>query len=278
MTKIGILTFSTNSLTDQIKQADNIETIPLPCFLDNQTYVTGDILLKDYLDICMKKKNFPKTSQPSTGEIIEKIQSLKNKYDTIFIITPKHDLTGVFNGCSLAIEMLEEKSGIILIDTFSMAMGECIVVEEILKMQSTHSPEEIEKRIKTLISTFTTYAFPGSLKFLKMSGRVNGTSALVGEMLNLKTAIKVEEHVDKGVVDLKGRGYKSVFKYLENQITETKATDACITDICCDPKVFEEIKKIIQDCGLTLVETYEADIVPASHFGPQSFGLLLYRR
>lgn len=277
MTNIGVIYFSTCSRTETIKNAENAKMISMSCTLDGEVYKTGDISLHDYLDLSMEKKIYPKTSQPSTGEIIEVINELKAKYESIFIICPKHDLTGVYNNSVLAVSMLEDDSNIYVIDTFSMAMGEAITVEEILKLQNTLPASEIYIKLDELLATFTTYAFPGNLQFLKMSGRVTAVSAVVGSLLNMKSAVKVTQTNDKAEIDHKGRGYKSIFSYIEKEIKVLKPDSACISDLYCDEKVFLHAIEILKSNGLKVTVTDEVDIVPATHFGPQSFGLVLYK-
>lgn len=277
MTKIGILYFSTCSQTENIRNATNAKMIALPCTLDGVTYKTGDISLHDYMDLCMEKKMYPKTSQPSTGEIIEAIKLLRQNYETIFVICPKHDLTGVYNNSKLAVSMLYDSSNIYVVDTFSMAMGEAIAIEEILKLQNNFSISEIFEKLDTLLKTYTTYAFPGNLQFLKMSGRVTAVSAVVGGILNMKSAVKVTQTNEKAELDHKGRGYKSIFKYIEGQIDSLQPDSACISDLYCDEDIFKHVIELLKDKGLKVTITEEVDIVPATHFGPQSFGLVLFK-
>ncbi|MGL5020515.1 MAG: DegV family protein [Mycoplasmatales bacterium] len=278
MKKIGIISFSTASKSRKTEAFTDLHIITLKTFINEQMYVRGNITLGEFFGQVMATGVAPKTSQPSTGEIVEVYNEMLTKYKDIIIIAPRKELSGTYQNSVLAVSMLDEKLAkrINVIEVNCVGMVETLCTERAISLiHKDINIKDIVKEITSFSKTMTTFAFPGSLKFLKLSGRVSGSSAFIGEILNMKTAVKVTNEYVK--VDHKGRGEKSCLKYINNQIKELKPTHACISDIKADKNFLEEMVALIEKHAIDVYFTEEADIVTGTHFGPSSFGVTFYK-
>jgi DegV family protein with EDD domain len=276
MKKIGLIGFSTASQSRKTDAFPDLHTINLKAFIQEDMYVRGNITLGEFFGEVMTRKIAPKTSQPSTGEIIDVYEKMLKKYDEIIVIAPRKELSGTYQNSLLAQDMLENnKERIYVVEVNNVAMCETLCTERAIALiHQGCEVAEILEEIKVLSSAVITYAFPGSLKYLKLSGRVSGTSALIGEMLNMRTAVKVTDEFVK--IDHKGRGEKSCLKYLNNQIKLYNPTRACVTDIKADVDFLDNIVALLESNNIEVYFTEEADIVTGTHFGPSSLAVAFY--
>ena len=97
--KTAIVTDSTAYLSDEIKNHPDLYIIPIPVILDGKIYNEGiDIEANDYYDLLNNSKEFPTTSQPSIGEVLELFQELANKgYERAISIHLSSGISGFVN-------------------------------------------------------------------------------------------------------------------------------------------------------------------------------------
>lgn len=78
--KIAIVTDSTAYLPERIKDHPNLFVIPIPVILDGKIYNEGiDIEADEYYALLNNSKEFPTTSQPALGEVLELYKSIDRK-------------------------------------------------------------------------------------------------------------------------------------------------------------------------------------------------------
>lgn len=275
MEKLGIILCSTVSRTEMIDQAPNIKQLTLSTTFKSGEVKSGDISLAQYFEKVTREKEVPKTSQPSTGEIIETINEMAENYQNVLIITPNVQLSGTHQNVLLSVDMLEEdvKQRIRVVDSKCIAMTEAILAEEALKLANEMEFTNLVDHIEALSLRFNTYAVPGSLKFLQRSGRVNMSKLVIGTLVNLKVMVKANERAV--VLYHKGRGYKSIFKKIEEELIEYQPKKVYFTSILEEKKVHDALIKLFEKHNIEIIETKEADIVTATHFGPSSFGFTI---
>ena len=94
--KIAIVTDSTAYLPERIKDHPNLFVIPIPVILDGKIYNEGiDIEADEYYALLNNSKEFPTTSQPALGEVLELYKSIAEQgYDTIISIHLSSGISG----------------------------------------------------------------------------------------------------------------------------------------------------------------------------------------
>ncbi len=278
MNKLGIIVCSTISLTPGVEKAENIETLILSTNFTNREIKSREVSLEEYFSYVEEQKEVPKTSQPATGEIVEVLEKMLGNYEEILIITPSINLSGTNQNVHLAISMLEDElqHRIQVVDSRGVAMTETILCEEANKLADAGQKlSEIVPHLEVLAKKFVTYGIPGSLTFLKRSGRVNLSQLIIGKLVNLKIMVKV----DNNQVDVasKGRGYRSVLNKIESDLKEYKPKLAYYTSIREEEKLTKAVMDLFEKYNVKTIITKEADIVSATHFGPNSFGFTLVK-
>ncbi len=273
MNNLGIIVCSTISQTPQLIEASNIETLILSTTFSNREIKSREVSLEEYFDYLEEVKEVPKTSQPATGEIVAILEKMIAKYKEVLVITPSINLSGTNQNVHLAISMLpeSEQHRVKVIDSKGVGMTETIICERANELSKVgQSLENILPELEKLSNDFLTYGIPGSLTFLKRSGRVNLSQLLIGKLVNLKIMVKVEDNEVN--VASKGRGYRSIFHKIEEEIKEYKPKKVYYTSIREEAKLTTAIMELFAKYNLDVTVTKEADIVSGTHFGPNSFG------
>ena len=117
--------------------------------------------------------------------------------DDIIYVTFSHKLSNTFEYMEQAIAELKQKypeRTITTVDTKSISVGEALIVEEAYKQyKAGASAEEIVKFVESFREKVKVYFGVESLMHLKRGGRVSGTTAVFGSLLNIKPILKINE-------------------------------------------------------------------------------------
>lgn len=193
MQKIALLTDSACDLSLETLKSNNINLLPLRLIYSNGEFQDKIDISADYVYKNLENE-VPKTSLPSTetlNEILDKLE--EEKYTHIIAITISSGLSGTNNSIRLA---LEDRPNLIshIYDTKILALPQGLLVLEAAKMiKENLSFEEIVDKLPTAHSKISGYFTIDTLEYLKKGGRIGKVAGTIGEMLNLKPVITVDE-------------------------------------------------------------------------------------
>lgn len=276
MNNIGIIMFNTASMSDKIKKSNLVNIINLHITIGGEEFTSNS--LEELEKKVSEKKEIPKTSQPTTGEIINKYEKTLKKYDDVIVLSPDKHLSGTHQNVILAKSMLKEKQeNIHIIELKSFAIIEGLACEKAIDfIEAGKDIEFIKKELSEIADKLTTYIIPGSFDYLKMSGRVKISQAIVSKLLSLNIVIK---HKD-GEANLykKGRGFKNILKQCDNDLLLQKdIKEIWLANIQTDKKELEQVENVLKKHGDTYKINY-GSMVMAAHFGPKTIGYSVIKK
>lgn len=217
MQKIGILTDTTSDLDLKVQENKNIKVIPLQViFNDGRTF-------RDKYDIsyndCMESLDEfdTKTSLPVAAEAMKALDYfVENGYTHIIAMTISKNLSGTYNMVKTVSEDYKDKLTIANIDTKSVAYGIGYVALEVLdKIEKNETFDKIVEFAETSFLNQEINFAVETLKYLIKGGRVNKISGAIGEALDIKPIINMNEDGRLIPVDkVRGRK-KSILKIEE---------------------------------------------------------------
>ncbi len=274
MNKIALLTASTISSDDKMSNYENHFMTYLTATLDEKEYTDKQINLDDYFELLINSENKAQTSQPSTGELSKVYEEILEEYDSIIVIAPSQFLSGTYQNMILASE--DFKQQVYVIDSRNMAMNENIMFYKIQDMiEDGLDAEIIFEKAQNFANNIVSYALPGSFDYLKKSGRVNISQAILGNLLNIRLTIKVEcEGAD---VANKSRGLKKTFLFFDEEIQKYKPTHVVLSNLAQNEKECKLIFDYFKSKNLIVHVTDSASIICATHFGPRTTGIAFYK-
>lgn len=278
MNKIALITDTAADLDKETIKKYDIKVLSFRIIYKDREY-------RDKIDITPTevydrfKIEIPTSSLPSMQDMENLYASLESEGYTHAIIIPlSTGLSGILGGFKVVSENHPDITTL-LVDSKSISMGEGIQVAECAKLIAAgKSFEEIADALPSIQKRVHLYFVVGTLEYLIKGGRIGRVSGTIGELLNIKPIISLDEN---GVYysHTKVRGRKQSINKLIDLSTEILANHKCkvfvmdggATEECC--KVYETLRKHpnAAECSLG------GNISPVScvHSGPGLIGCVL---
>lgn len=224
MKKIAWITDSTCSLTPEFAKEHNIVIVPMIIDFNGDVYKDGvTISENEFYQKLSTSEQLPKSSQPSIGEMAEMYEELKKEYDMGIAIHLSSELSGTANASKQAANIAGFPLEMIDTRLISLPMAELIIKGKEM-IESGVPPEETADKLRNMHKQNSLYVTIGSLDQLHKGGRVNTMQLMVGNLLQIKPILKLEdgklEQYEK--VRSKKKALGSLLTYLENDIQEGK--------------------------------------------------------
>lgn len=280
MSKIAIVSDSSCDLPANIIQEYDIKILPLRVIYENAEYRDGvDIQPQEVYD--RLEEEIPKTSLPDPTEIHQAFDQLVAEgYTDAICIALSSKLSGTYNLERLIAEEYDkEKLRIEVVDTktLSVILG-LIVLAAAKQAKASQTVESILDTIKTIREKIEGCYVIKTLKYLKKGGRIGKVEGTVGELLDIKPIIGVnEEGIYYTIHKARGRK-KSIQKMRE--MFETKFKGKKVNLAIVQGGAEEEAKALMNymHSVLNINESYISQLSPALgvHTGPGMLGISAY--
>lgn len=263
--KIAIVTDSTAYLPEGIKNSPNLFVIPIPVILDGKVYNEGiDIEADEYYSLLNSSNEFPTTSQPAVGEVIELYKEIAAKgYDTIISIHLSSGISGFVNTLFSLTDLIK---GVTLYPydskITSMPMGHMVEVALDLVKEDA-SLEQIFAKLDIIRDNTYAYLIVDDLNNLVRGGRLTNGAALIAGLLKIKPILTFED--GKIVLFEKIRSAKKAFTRAEEIIGKR------------DKEINRPVKlyvihannlAVAEEEKARLKEKYSNAIIEIGHFNP----------
>lgn len=278
-----IITDSCANLTDEQIAEYGVEILSLKYYIGDtgfDSYVKGKKIDYSHVYKILREKGKITTSLANRDDCDKRILPvLQDGYD-VLVLAFSSGLSGTYQNIVNSVEDYKEmfpERKIIVVDTLCASMGEGLLVKYAVEMKKQgKTMEEVAEWVEgnklKLCHTFTL----DDLFFLKRGGRLSGTSAVFGSLMNIKPLMHVADD-GKLYVTGKARGRKAAINHLIESVGE-KGVDVQNQEIfivhgdCEDEAkiIGEEVKKrynvknVVYNC---------LDPVIVSHAGPGTLAI-----
>lgn len=222
--KLAIVTDSSAYLSERIKDHKDLFVIPIPVIIDGKPYDEGiDITYEDFYRRLNETKEFPTTSQPALGEVIETYKKIKQQgYDAIISI---HLSEGISGFVRILESIKDEIDGLTVIPydstITSVPMGYMVEKALVLNDQNKTLPE-ILAGVDHIRDTTNAYIIVDDLNNLVRGGRLTNGAAIIGGLLKIKPILTFTD--GKIVLAEKIRSLKKALQRTEEIIENHRQT------------------------------------------------------
>lgn len=253
---------------------------PLTCFDPDLTMEQERVKGKEYYDALRAGAEI-KTGLISSGDFEECFRSIMENNEDVLYFSLSKNISGTYNSARIAARELMENPPmgrrIRMIDSLNASLAQGILAIYASEMRSQGMDfDTIADTLETYPARMNGIFTVGDLKYLAKTGRLSGSAALVGNILNIKPILRGNK--DGYIVQYKKcRGRKAALNTLVSLVCET----------IIDPKeqiigiahadsyedslyVMEEIQKRIQ--VREFINT-SYDYCTGSHVGPDTIAL-----
>lgn len=219
MEKIKVITDSTSDLPKSLLKERNIEVLPLIIEFEGKEYIDGVDITFPELAVKMKTSNsFPKTAGINPQKFMDCYKKYLDEGYKVISIHLSSKMSGTYQAACMAKDMLET-SDIVVIDSCNVTCGLGLLVLKACRLRDKGCTlKEIENSIKQTIPHVKSSLIFGELDNLVKGGRLSKAAGVVGNLLNIKLILEVNNGEMK--VREKVRGTKKAVKNALNYIEE----------------------------------------------------------
>ena len=273
---VHIITDSTSDLTVQEAEQLNVRLIHMRVIFEDGVYTDGvDITKEEFYAKQAEAKVLPKTTQLNPQEYCDAFQPLLENGDEVVAILVSSQLSGSFQSACIAKEMLEGGERLHLVDSLNATLGEGLLVREAARLRDAgKTAAEIAAELEALRGRVRFIAFAGTLKYLKMGGRISASTAMMGTMLHISPVVAVVDGEVKAVG--KVRGSQKILAYTLDFVREYPVDTrypVVFGHSRCQETMEAYRDKVTEALGIRDHVEEELGAVIGTHAGPGCYGL-----
>lgn len=282
-----IVTDSACDLSQERLNSLNVGRCPLTV-----NFQDGTIMEDGFLELSstsfydgMRQGMVSTTSQVNSTAFYDSFKNALQNHDKVLYVGFSSALSGTYQSAFLAKNMLEEDDPtavgkVTLIDTKAASLGLGMLVIEACRMRDQGaSLEETVRHLETVSPRLSHWFTVDDLVYLKRGGRISGVKAAVGQLLNIKPILHVNNE-GKLMPIGKAKGRKKSLHALVNHFRDmydpSMGKDFAISHGDCI-KDAELLVKMIQDefdMNEPIIEP--VGMVTGSHSGPGTIALFFF--
>lgn len=266
-----------------LKQAKEwgVTVLPLKTIWEGKEYLDGVTMEPHkFYERLIETDELPTTSQVTPYEFQEAFKQVIEEKNTAVCLTVSSKLSGTYQSALIANEEVDYQ--IELVDTLNVTLGEHILVKRAVELRDQgKSAKEIAQILNEEKNKVRVIALLDTLEYLKKGGRVSGTAAFAGSVLNIKPVVGV---VDGQVEVLgKARGSKNGNNKLMEQISLSGGVDFEKPFVLGYSGLSDDLlqKYIVDSSHIYEEKAKELPIVPigssiGTHAGPGAIGVAFF--
>lgn len=279
MSKIALVTDSTCDLNKDVIDLYDIKILPLRVLYKDKEYIDRvNITPQQVFDNLAAE--VPTTSMPSIQDIEDLFTSLEYEgYTHVVSINISSGLSGTMNGIKLVSQNHQNLITYVFDSkSLSMALG-ALVIECGKLIKKGESFEKIVNILPSIRDRISVFFVVGTLEYLIKGGRIGKVSGTIGELLNIKPIISIDNE-GKYYTYAKVRGRKQSINKLSEISSEylksNKSSVYIMQGAALDEgkKFYETVKNMPNIISLSLSELGPAMGV---HSGPGLLGICFVR-
>lgn len=281
MEKIALITDTTSDLPQDIIEKYNIKILPFRIIYKDREY-------KDKYEITPKEvydnfeKEIPTSSLPLAQDMEDLYDELeKEGYTHAIAITLSSGLSGISNALRLVSENHDNIESFVY-DSKTISWGEGILVKKCAELiEEGKDFNYIKNILPELRKKVKLFFVVGTLEYLRKGGRIGRISGTIGDLLNLKPIVAVDDE-GRYFTHSKVRGRKQSLNKMVNivkEIVNDKEHDIIVLNGCSDEDCKYMIDQFEKIDNVSSVN-YGGDISPVSgvHSGPGLVGVVLVEK
>ncbi len=215
MEKIGLIVDTAGDIPRDIVKEYNIVEVPFFLYFEGEENIVykENITLQphEFFKLMREKKKHPRTSQPNMEDYLKPMEELVNEgYKNILVMTLSSKFSGSNQSAQLAKDEMKKKYPDVRVEVFdtkSATLGEGIqqiVAAKMIKKGSL-SFDEIIKKLEIIRDKTKVFFTVEDLYFFYLGGRLGKGQALLGNIMNLKPIMAVEDGEVVPIEKVRGR-------------------------------------------------------------------------
>lgn len=277
---IRIVTDSSAHFVDpKVVQRYKISVIPLEVQFAARTYREDiDLDAEGFFQRVNNTEYMPLLHAPSKDRFADLYNSLRQETDQILSLHLPRSMHPTWTNAKAAADTLLGRCAISVVDAETTSVGLGMLVEAAAKLtETTNSLPEVVRIVRKLVPRVYSIFFVETFRYLRRSGMVSESQAILGAMLGIKPFLTIEE--GDLVTMEKVRTRSQAVDRLVEYVTEFGAIEQLI--ILQNAKYPTEStralqERLITECGLKSFSTVMYKPSLGCFLGPDAMGIVIY--
>ena len=238
---VKIVTDSLSDITEDNSGGLDITIVPLTVLFGRETYIDRVTITTDEFYRRLTTENIlPTTTQPTPQAFADVYNRLAEETDEILVITLSSKLSGTYQSAVGAIEMMEKKCRVEVIDSETVAMGLGLVVLAATRAaQEGMKLDELIQFVHQTLSRVHFIVYFDTLKYLAKGGRIGKAQGMLGAMLSVKPILTVKDGEISPVTRV--RSQAAGIEYLYNFLTSFQHVEALAVEHSTQPEAADRL-------------------------------------
>ncbi len=216
---VRIVVDSTSDLTNERIAKLGVACVPLSVQFGEESYLDGVTLsAEEFYEKMSEGEWMAKTAQPAPAYFEDAYRNILANGDEVLAIIVSSGVSGTMQSAHVAKSHLDSgHEKVMILDTQTCTAGLALLVEiAVEKAKTGIGLKELHDEIQALAGRTRVYAAIQTLKYAKRAGRVSGTAAIVGTMLNLYPIMTMKDGKVINIAAVKGqkRMYAKLREYV----------------------------------------------------------------
>lgn len=217
-------------LPEALAREKGIHVVPFYVTMDDKNYIKEnvDISKSDFYKWMVEHKGqFPKSSMPSTADLLEAFEEAARVGEDIICLTITRKFSSCYDVALAAKELLLDEypeRKVAVIDSTVDTVLQGIVVLELCKLRDAgFDLEESVRRLEAILPTGRIFFTVGSLDYLRAGGRIGKLAGVAGALLGIRPLITLKEGeiFPSGITRSRKKSMDMVGRLVTKYVTET---------------------------------------------------------
>lgn len=219
MTHAVIVTDSTSDIPEELVSKYDIHVVPLRLMFGEDTFQDGvDISAEVFYKRLVQSEQLPTTSQASPADYMQVYENIMTQHpgSPIISLHISSGLSGTYQSAVLAKSLMEDPPEITVVDSKSASYGFGLLVVHAARLAAEgQSVDEILSSVEKMRQQRKLYFLVDTLEYLQKGGRIGKAAAVIGNLLNIKPILSIdEEGIIYAVEKVRGRK-KAIARMIE---------------------------------------------------------------
>ncbi len=276
MNKIKLICDSLSDIPKELLETYDIHEVPLTVIFDGKEYIDGiDLSKEEFYKMLRNSENMPKTSQCTYIQFRDAFKKYLNEDKDILYIGGSSTASGTLQSAMMAKNDLE--GNIYIIDTQNLSIGSgCFLLSAAEMIEKNKNIEDIVDHLEKLKNNIEVLFTVDTLDYLQKGGRISLAKATIGNMLNIKPILSIQDGLVKPVNQVRGK--KQVVSKIIALIKEKFGEDLSDKRIILgygdnESEIISVEEKLKSEFNISEILTVNVSSCICAHTGPGIIGI-----
>lgn len=271
-----IVADTTCSLPRELLIQRGIPFVPQVIIFGEESYhEDADFQTAVFLQKLKAASTLPKTAAPEPSLYYPIFETAQQKKETVIVVAPSGKLSGTVRSAQSAAQDFPDLE-VRIIDTLSVTCNLGAMVLEAQELARAGQPADfIEARIREMIPRGRLYFVPETLEYLAKGGRIGGAKALLGELIQIKPVLAIQNGQAEAYEQqrTRRRSIARLEEIAEAQCPKSPKAHLAVIQVAAEEEAANLAARLKGTMSLGDVPVYELPPAIVVHGGPGTIGI-----